>query len=31
LDGIHLDLAEHRKLGMAIAGRVRQMIESPTL
>ena len=29
LDGIHLDRAEQRKLGMAIAGRVREMIESP--
>jgi lysophospholipase L1-like esterase len=27
LDGIHLDLAEHRKLGIAIASRVKQMLE----
>ena len=26
LDGIHLDLAEQRKLGVAIAGRVREML-----
>jgi lysophospholipase L1-like esterase len=26
LDGIHLDLSEHRKLGEAIAGRVKQML-----
>ena len=26
VDGIHLDLAEHRKLGFAIAARVKQMI-----
>ena len=29
VDGIHLDAAEHRKLGSAIADRVKQMIESP--
>ena len=29
LDGIHLDLAEQRKLGLAIAGRVREMLEPP--
>jgi len=29
MDGIHLDLAEQRKLGVAIAGRVREMLESP--
>jgi len=29
LDGIHLDLAEHRKLGVAIARRVREMFELP--
>lgn len=26
VDGIHLDLSEHRKLGEAIAARVRQMV-----
>lgn len=30
VDGIHLDLTEHRKLGITIANRVKQMIESPT-
>jgi lysophospholipase L1-like esterase len=27
VDGIHLDLVEHRKLGSAIASRVKQMLE----
>jgi lysophospholipase L1-like esterase len=26
VDGIHLDLSEHRKLGRAVAARVRQMV-----
>jgi lysophospholipase L1-like esterase len=26
VDGIHLDLSEHRKLGKAVAARVRQMV-----
>jgi lysophospholipase L1-like esterase len=27
VDGIHLDLSEHRKLGEAVAARVRQMLQ----
>ena len=27
VDGIHLDLGEHRKLGEAVAARVRQMVQ----
>ena len=29
VDGLHLDLADHRKLGTAIADRVKQMLEAP--
>jgi len=28
VDGIHFDLSEHRKLGEAVAVRVRQMLEA---
>jgi len=27
IDGVHLELSEHRKLGQAVAGRVKQMLE----
>jgi lysophospholipase L1-like esterase len=30
VDGIHFDLSEHRKLGEAVAARVRQMLQSLT-
>ena len=27
LDGIHFELEEHRKLGLAVAGKVKQILE----
>jgi hypothetical protein len=28
LDGIHIELEEHRKLGMAVADKVKQILET---